>query len=322
MMDEKSIIDLIIKTLGHPPSPISKIGDDVAVIPSKNNSLVITSDMLVYETDVPPGMKLSQVARKSIAMSVSDLSSKGVVPEGVLISLGLMPTLKRSEIESLLRGFHSAIKDFGVKVVGGDVNETSDLVISCTMFGFSDKIVKRSGAHPGEIVVVSGPFGYPASGLKILLENAQAKDPFRRRALRSLYLPTPPSALGIKLHRSEIPTSSIDSSDGLAISLHEISEQSEVSIKINHNPSTKEINQFAKSNRIDVKDLVFYGGEEYETVWTIPEKKFSSANQIANKMGKRLIKIGSTFSESSSSVYFTNGNVDMNIEKRGWNHFG
>jgi len=59
-MDEKAIINLIIKKVGHPAFPISKIGDDVAVIPFENQSLVISSDMLVFSTDVPPGMNYSQ----------------------------------------------------------------------------------------------------------------------------------------------------------------------------------------------------------------------------------------------------------------------
>jgi len=233
-MDEKAIINLIIKKVGHPTFPISKIGDDVAVIPFENQSLVMTSDMLVFNTDVPPGMSYSQIARKSIVMSVSDLSSKGVIPFGVLVSLGITRSMKRSEIESLIDGFSSATHDFNVKIVGGDVNETSELVINCSMFGFSDSIVKRGGAHPNELVVVSGPFGLPASGLKILLEKTMVDKRFKINALNSLYVPTPPFELGVELHKKGIPTSSIDSSDGLAISLYEISEQSGVSIRISY----------------------------------------------------------------------------------------
>jgi len=320
-MDEKSIINLIIKKLGHPTLSISKIGDDVAVIPFENESLVITSDMLVFTTDVPPGMNLAQVARKSIVMSISDLASKGVIPYGALISLGLMRSMKRVELESLLRGFSSASNDFGVKIVGGDVNETNELIISCSMFGFSNKIVKRSGAHIKESVVVSGPFGFPASGIKILLENARAEKRFKMDALNSLYMPNPPLALGIELSKNDIPTSSIDSSDGLAISLYEISEQSEVSIIIDHIPVPDSVVQFAKMNNIRVDDLVLYGGEEYEIVWTIPNEKLELANQIAKKMGKQLIPIGHTLSKPLGSVYFKMGGKNKRMERKGWMHF-
>ena len=320
-MDEKSIINLIIKKVGHPIFPVSKIGDDVAVIPFENQSLVITSDMLVSKTDVPPGMSLSQVARKSIVMSVSDLASKGVIPYGVLVSLGIVRSMKRSEVESLIDGFSSATNDFGVKIVGGDVNETSESVINCSMFGFSNGIVKRGGAHPNESVVVSGPFGFPASGLRILLDNANAEKRFKVNALNSLYTPTPPFMLGVELHKNGIPTSSIDSSDGLAISLYEISEQSKVSIRIDHPPVPDGLIRFAKMNNFTVNDLVLYGGEEYEIVWTIPDKKLELAKRIAKRMGRELISIGRTISKQPGSVYLKEGGRNKRVERKGWMHF-
>ena len=319
-MDEKAIINLIIKKVGHPAFPISKIGDDVAVIPFEKQSLVISSDMLVYSTDVPPGMNYSQIARKSIVMSVSDLSSKGVIPYGVLVSLGITRSMKRSDIESLIDGFSSASNDFGVRIVGGDVNETSELIITCSMFGFSDSIVKRGGAHPNESVVVSGPFGLPASGLKILLESAKADKRFKINALNSLYVPTPPFKLGVELHKSGIPTSSIDSSDGLAVSLYEISEQSGVCIRIDNIPVPDGLVQFAKTNNLVVDELVLYGGEEYEIVWTIPDEKFGLANRIAKRMGRRLMPIGRTLSKPTGSVYLTDGGKNKRVERRGWMH--
>ncbi len=319
-MDERAIIDLIIKKVGHPDFPISKIGDDVAVIPFENQSLVMTSDMLVFNTDVPPGMKYSQIARKSIVMSVSDLASKGVIPYGVLVSLGITRSMKRSEIESLIDGFSSTNNEFGVKIVGGDVNETSELVISCSMFGFSDSIVKREGAHPNELVVVSGPFGLPASGLKILMEDAQADKRFKINALNSVYEPTPPFELGVELHKNGIPTSSIDSSDGLAVSLYEISEQSGVSIRIDNVPVSDGLVEFAKMNNLVADELVLYGGEEYEIVWTIPDEKFGLADQIAKQMGRQLIPIGRTLSKPPGSVYLTNGGKNRRVERKGWMH--
>ncbi len=319
-MDERAIINLIIEKVGHPTFPISKIGDDVAVIPFENQSLVMTSDMLVFNTDVPPGMSYSQIARKSIVMSVSDLSSKGVIPFGVLVSLGITRSMKRSEVESLIDGFSSATHDFDVKIVGGDVNETSELVINCSMFGFSDSIVKRGGAHPNELVVVSGPFGLPASGLKILLEKTMVDKRFKINALNSLYVPTPPFELGVELHKKGIPTSSIDSSDGLAISLYEISEQSGVSIRIDNIPVPDGLVQFAKMNNLVADELVLYGGEEYEIIWTMPDEKFVLADQIAKQMGRRLIPIGRTLSKPLGSVYLTKGGKNERVKRKGWMH--
>ncbi|MEM3609948.1 MAG: AIR synthase-related protein, partial [Candidatus Anstonellales archaeon] len=66
--------------------------------------------------------------------------------------------------------------------------------------------------------------------------------------------------------------SSIDSSDGLAVSLHEIAQKSNVGIEIYNMPITREAEYFAKKNGIDPFELVFYGGEEYILIVTISEK--------------------------------------------------
>ena len=95
-----------------------------------------------------------QIARKSVVACVSDLSAKGIKPYVSMISIGIPKKYSDTEIEDLANGFKIASKEFGVSIVGGDTNESRELVIDCCMIGFSGnsvaKIPKRNGASSGD----------------------------------------------------------------------------------------------------------------------------------------------------------------------------
>ncbi|MGH9988958.1 MAG: thiamine-phosphate kinase, partial [Nitrososphaera sp.] len=272
-LDEKQIIRIFANKLG-----ISNL-DDVALI---DKGIVIKSDMLVASTDVPSGMKPWQAARKSIVSCISDLAAKGIRPHAAVISLGIPKSCstRRPDIEGLAEGFAIASNEFGVKIVGGDTNEAGELVIDCTMIGFPRfKVPTRNGAKPGDFVIVSGAFGFAPAGLAILLQDANAitvSSSFRKRAVKSVLEPHPRQSFGLAL--AGYFSSSIDSSDGLAVSLYELASQSEgVDIIIYGIPAVEGLDKFAEENSLDKHELVFHGGEEYEIVATISHTKIRQA---------------------------------------------
>ena len=306
-LDEKEIIRILSSALG--------IGDldDVATI---GDRLVFKSDMLVAMTDVPVQMKPWQVARKSIVSCASDLAAKGAMPVAAMVSLGLPRGMTRGYIEELARGFLMASQEFGVKIVGGDTNEAQDLVIDCSMVGAINKPVPpRIGARVGDAVVVSGKFGYSAAGLAMLLKGTHATGRLRQAAIDSVLEPKPRQNFGMELAR--FFSSSIDSSDGLAISLYEIATQSKVDIRIDYDLVRAEgIDEFAKANNLAAKELVFHGGEEYEIVATIPDKLLKKTQQVAKDAKIDLYVIG-TVEKGTGKVY----DCKTIIENRGYVHF-
>lgn len=272
--------------------------------------------MLVYKTDVPPGMSWRQAARKAVAMCVSDFAAKGVRPDSFLISLGVPRGTDEGKITELARGFRDASREWNLKLVGGDTNEADNLIVDCTMLGFGTSVVPRSGARPGQVVVTTGDFGYSSAGLKVLLRGAKSDPSFRRRAVGSVLKPRPRLGLGLKL--PTFLTSAMDSSDGLAISLYALAEQSGVGITISHLPYHKDLERFANRNRYPVEELVLYGGEEYEIVGTMEERAFSKANKVARSFGGELTQIGRTTDKSGEIILNRNGR--SRIERRGWVH--
>ncbi len=313
-LDEKQIIRIFANKLG-----ISNL-DDVALL---DKGIVMKSDMLVASTDVPSGMEAWQVARKSIVSCISDLAAKGVRPHAAVISLGIPNScsMRQPYIEGLAEGFAIASKEFGVKIVGGDTNEAGELVIDCSMIGFSRfKVPTRSGAKPGDYVIVSGPFGFATAGLAILLQKneitaSSSSSIFRKHAVKSVLEPYPRQSFGLALARYF--SSSIDSSDGLAVSLYELASQSEgVDIIIYSIPAVEGLDKFAQENSLDKHELVFHSGEEYEIVATISNTKLRQAEATARKAGVDLHVIGRV-QKGSGNVFVRN----RLLENRGYMHF-
>jgi thiamine-monophosphate kinase len=322
-LDEKQIIRIFADKLG-----ISNL-DDIAVL---KKGIVIKSDMLVASTDIPPGMEAWQTARKSIVSCVSDLAAKGVKPYAAVISLGIPNScsMQRPVIEGLAEGFALASREFGVKIVGGDTNEADELVIDCTIIGFPRfKVPTRSGAKPGDYVVVSGLFGFAPAGLSILLQknavtinennhnddNDDINSIFRKQAVKSVLEPRPRQRFGLALARYF--SSSIDSSDGLAISLYQLASQGEnIDIIIYSMPVVSGLDKFAQDNSFDTHELLFHGGEEYEIVATISGTKIRRAETAAKRAGVDLYVIGRV-QKGSGKVFVQN----RMLENRGYIHF-
>ena len=321
-LGERKVIETILRFLDSMPDMPIPFGDDVSAIRADGDKLVvIKTDMLVGKTDVPPGMSLRQAARKAIVMNVSDFAAKGVKPLAAMISLGLPRTLTEENIEEIGLGINEGAREYGFFIIGGDTNEASDLIIDCALIGLcnKEKIVKRSGARPGDIVAVTGFFGKTSSGLKILLENLTLPKHIKEPLIEAVFMPKARLREGLALANLKALTSSIDSSDGLAWSLHELSKASGVGFLIENIPVAPEAKAFAERYGLDPVDLSLYGGEEYELVVTVKPDLWEEANEALKNLGTPLIKIGKVIKEKKIELKI-NGERRM-LEAKGWEHF-
>ena len=302
----------------RPPRGYGAIGDDVAFIPSGKGKLVAKVDMLVEHTDVPPGMTYRQAARKAVAMCVSDFAAKGVKPDSFMVSLGLRKGVTQEQVDALAEGLRDAASEWEVHLVGGDTNESSELVIDCAMLGFARRVVPRDGSAPGDLVVVTGRFGYTRAGLEILTRSAKAGASFRRRAIDSVLQPTPDLRVGIAL--APYLTSAMDSSDGLARSLHTLAKASGCGFSLKSLPAGAGVEEFASSNGLDRDTLVLQGGEEYLVVGTVRSQRLRAAQMAARRAGGELLEIGRA--TKSGRVELLEGGRRRAVEDEGWTHLG
>jgi len=321
-LGERRIIEIILQYLEKMPNMPIPFGDDASAIDIGYGKLaVFKTDMLVGKTDVPKGMSLWQAARKAVVMNISDLAAKGVQPIALLTSLGLPRSLTKRDIEQIGKGMNAGAREYGAYILGGDTNEATDLIISCSALGIVKRhlLMRRSGAKPSDIVAVSGPFGKTTAGLKSLLEGLPTLTGMKKTLLDAVLMPHARLKEGLILAQTQAVTASIDSSDGLAWSLHEIAKASNIGFFIDNLPIAKEAEEFAKINNLNPTELCLYGGEEYELVITVAPKLWEKTKNSVEKVGTKLIKIGKVTKEKS--IILKTEKKIFQIEPRGWEHF-
>lgn len=321
-LGERKIIEIIQNNLNVMPRLPIPFGDDISAYEIGNGKLaILKTDMLVDKTDVPKGMSLWQAAHKAVIMNISDFAAKGAKPMAILVSLGLPASMTRKDVEEIGKGLNAGAREYGAYIIGGDTNEASDVVISLSLFGIAkkDALMLRSGAKPGNIVAVTGPFGKSAAGLKILLNGFKVQKGVRERLLESVLMPYARLKEGLALSQTRTVTASIDSSDGLAWSLHEVARASNIGFLINRLPIAEEVDKFAEINRLDPLELALYGGEEYELVLTIKPNFWRKAEKAIKRIGGELLRIGKVTAEKQ--VVLEIDETKRAIEPRGWEHF-
>jgi len=312
-LSEKKIIKIFQDELDNE----GFVPEDVEFFKIGKKYAVVKIDTLVESTDVPPGTKLEDLARKSLISCISDFAAKGVKPIFGIVSLTIPKKYTKLKIKNLAVGFKKTAKEFQIKILGGDTNEGKELVISFSLFGFSKKIVKRKGAKTNDLIICSGPFGYSAAGLSILLQNKKCSKPFGVKAKKAVFRPSCRLDLGLK--NKNYFSSSMDSSDGLSTTLSEMSKQSKKRFVITQLPSEKDVFNFASSNRLDVNNLIFNGGEEYEIVATINPKHLIKMKKYARKNRIRLYEIG--YVARGEGVFYQKNGRLIRIKDEGWQHF-
>jgi len=316
---EREIIKILTGIFGKRSRFPLGFNDDVAAIPSGRDSwIVLKSDMLVGSTDIPPGMSLWQAARKAVVATVSDFAAKGLRPLALMVSLGLPASLGRKGIREIGLGLGRGAKEYGCPIIGGDTNQSSELIIDCIGAGEADprRLVRRDGARPGDVVAVTGEFGNVAAGLRLLLSGKKLTFSKNQALTDAVLLPKARLDEGLALASSGVVTSSIDSSDGLAWSLHELARASRVRISLDTLPVAKEAMGFGKARGFSALKLALYGGEEYELVVTIRREALARAKRRVPS----LISIGRVL-EGPPTVSAKIGGKSFSVAPRGWEHF-
>jgi thiamine-monophosphate kinase len=321
-LGERRIIELFLERFRRTPDMAVPFGDDVAAIALAEETVaVLKTDVLVGMTDVPPTMTLRQAARKAVVMNISDFAAKGVPPRALLVALTIPRDYTRTEIEAIGDGLNAGAEEYETYIIGGDTSEGMDLTICCMVFGVAkrDTMILRSGARRGDVVAVTGLFGKTSAGLKILMDGHVAPPGLREKLVDSVYRPRARLREGLALARTGVVTAAIDSSDGLAICLHELRRNSGIGLEVTTVPIAPEAREFAERHGFDPEALALYGGEEYELVVTVKPEGWQCAVKAVAEAGGTLIAIGRVV--EGNEVTQRKGTVVKPIPLRGWEHF-
>lgn len=312
-LDEFEIIKIFQKNFGNK----NFVSEDVESFRVGKTKIVINVDTLVQSTDIPSQMNLADAARKSVVACISDFAAKGIQPKFGMISVNLPSNISKKEIEQIAKGFKKASKEFKVKFLGGDTNQGKEIVFHVCLFGMTDKLIQRKGVNQGNVIFVTGPFGYTSSGLEILMKNMKGSQIFLKRAKKSVLRPIP--RLEFCLKNKKYFTSSMDSSDGLSTTLIELAKQNNCRFVINNIPTKKDVIEFSQLNNLNLENLVFHGGEEYEIIFTVSKKNKSKIIKSASLSKIPIIEIG--YVSKGKGVVIEKNNKFEVLRDLGWRHF-
>jgi len=291
-------------------------------------TLVLNSDMLVSTTDVPPQMSFYQTGRKAVLMNISDLIVKGVQPQGIIISLGLLKNMDILNFNELMAGIIDFCFKWNLDYIGGDLNETKELTINPTVFGFQNRsnIIYRNGLKQGDYLLANGKFGLTGVGFDILLNRKGdlASYPHYKRSIFSVLEPKDLGREALFLSDNNYASTSIDSSDGLTKSLMDLTfsnPNKNLGFEIDFNDELfdKEALLYSQEFDVSLENLVFNGGEEFIHLFTINPKYYDSTLKVIQAKGGQIYKIGKVI--SSKKIYFLRDGKKIDLKKSGFEHF-
>ena len=313
-LGERAILDYLIPRLSRAGGYLGPGDDGIDYLP--RGRIVVTGDMLVESTDVPAGAPLESVGWKALTASMSDLAAKGARPLLAYVEMGLPPEMDFEGLEAIWRGIERARERYSVLVVGGDTNASRELVLGVFALGEAGRPVPRGGSRPGDLIGVTGPFGRAAAGLHSVLtgDTDPTWEPLRKSFL------WPEARVEAGLVSSKYATGMIDSSDGLAKSLYDMSRLSGLGYVIEVLPLDDDVKRYAVSHGLDPKRLVLGGGEEYELIITFDPENERALREELQSVGCRLQVIGRVIDRRG--VWLLRNGELIEVPELGWFHFG
>jgi thiamine-monophosphate kinase len=267
---EFGVIARIISRLPSGPGVLLGPGDDAAVVSVPDGRVVASTDLLVEGRHFRRDWSSAyDIGRKAAAQNLADIVAMGARPVALLVGLACPGDLPVAWVEDLADGLREESALIGASVVGGDVSAADSVTLAVTALGDLEgrEPVTRSGARPGDQVVVAGRLGTAAAGLALLLAG-RGTDPLADAHRR----PQVDYAAGLALASEHGARAMIDVSDGLIADLGNIAEASGVRIELTaaELPVPTGVAEAATSLGVDPLSWVAGGGDDHAFVAMLP----------------------------------------------------
>ena len=323
---EDSLIARYFKPLATDPGAFGLV-DDAAVLSSSGDDIVVTTDAVVegvhYLATDPP----DTIARKALRVNLSDIAAKGAVPAGFVLTLAL-----RSKEDAWLRPFADALGEdatsFACPLLGGDtVSTPGPQMISITAFGRVPKgqMVGRTGARPGDVILVTGTIGDAGLGLDVLtggaVATALASDLAARESLISRYrIPQPRNVLAQAVR--DHATAAMDVSDGLAGDLTKLCAASGASANVDvaRVPLSAAAADLIARNAICVETLLA-GGDDYEVLCTVSPAQSDALMAAGRAAGVAVTAIGTIVTGHGQPRFLDAQGQELALKRLSYSHF-
>jgi len=318
---EDSLIARYFKPIATDPGAFG-LDDDAAILAPSGDDIVVTTDAVVegvhFLSDDPP----DTIARKALRVNLSDIAAKGATCAGFVLTLALR-SADDAWLTAFTRGLGEDAKLYGCPLLGGDtVSTPGPLTVSITAFGRVPvgKMVHRSGARPGDRVMVTGTIGDAALGLAILKGTLVTDEAARRMLVERYRVPQPRNALAstVRDHAS----SSMDVSDGLAGDLAKLCAASGISAVIDAPsiPKSGAAAELLARGTVGLEALVS-GGDDYEILCTVAEAKAETFASAARGAGVPVSAIGTVIAGHEPPAFMDGQGREIRLSRLSYSHF-
>jgi thiamine-monophosphate kinase len=320
-------IDDLLKREGvQSPGVSLGIGDDTASFKARPGyEVLVTCDCVVEGRHfLSRHISAMDLGRRSMMLNISDIGAMGGHPLYALISLGLKNETLVKDIEDLYRGFLLELNPFGASIIGGNLTQSGDgIFIDITLIGEVEegRAVRRSGARPGDVILVTGYPGQSAAGLQLLLQSLASED---HPLVRAYNKPSHRAREGRAVALTGCATAMIDTSDGFLGDLGHICEESGVGALLNQEnfPISDELRQAAKTLEKDPSDFFLGDSDDYQLIITCGANDVERIrSSIALTYEGPVTQVGEvTAPETGLRLLLTDGS-EQRLSAKGWDHF-
>ena len=273
-MNERDALRALAADLPH-------AGDDAAVV----GDAVITTDMLHERTDFPVGTTRYTAGWRAVGASLSDVAAMGADATAA-VAVYADESFEPEALDQFVAGAVDVCDAVDAEYVGGDLDTHEEFTTASTAIGkvTAGGAVRRSGAAPGDSVCVTGQWGRSAAALRLFDRG----DPTSVERANDLFRFVPRVADGLAL--ADDATAMMDSSDGLARSLHQLAEASGVGFTLDRDalPVHPAVDEVAESPE-ERFELAAHFGEDFELVCTVPETAFE---RVRDRCPSGLVRVG------------------------------
>ncbi|HTP59432.1 MAG TPA: thiamine-phosphate kinase, partial [Spirochaetia bacterium] len=240
----------------------------------------------------------------------------------------LPPDLEVRFIDELYAGLREEGERYGVEIVGGNISKSRlGVFIDVFLLGetLRGNVVLRSGAAPGDRIMVTGSLGDAAAGVALLLDGAlQVEDPYGATARERQFLPTPRVKEGALIGALRQANAMIDVSDGLAGDLGHLCQKSGVHARLEAErlPVRPENRALSQSVHGDQWHFALHGGEDYELLFTAPIGRAERlAQRITAETGTPVTIIGDILPADQPNELVLPDGKTVPFGATGWDHF-
>ena len=319
-LSESALIERYFRAAGAPRSDVVLgIGDDAAVVTVPAGSeLVVTTDTLVAGVHFPAGTPAAAIGHRALAVNLSDLAATGARPAWALLALTL-PEALPAWLEEFAAGFAALAREHRVALIGGDTTR-GPLCISVQLLGLVPvgEALRRSGAHAGDALLVSGTPGDAAAGLALEQGRLSAPDAARAYLRERFLLPSPRVALGERLRG--YASACIDVSDGLLGDAGKLAAASTLAaqIELERLPLSDALRSVLPDE--GAAELALCGGDDYELCFAVPEARLAALLMELPPERWNYTRIGTLSAGSGTRVQ--RGGTVMEFSHSGYQHFG